>query len=51
MSDLFWIQTVWHSDGIPERSFNKNLILKKSADDKYPVGKELKHYVLVIFYH
>ena len=23
MSGLIWIQTVWHSDGIPERSFKK----------------------------
>ena len=34
---LIWIQTVWHSDGIPERIFGKKLNLKKkkkSADDK-----------------
>ena len=29
MSCLFWIQTVWQSDGIPERFFLKKLILKK----------------------
>ena len=26
MSGLIWIQTVWHSDGIPERFFSKKLI-------------------------
>ena len=26
---LIWVQTVWHSDDIPERIFQKNLILKK----------------------
>ena len=29
MSVLIWIQTVWHSDSIPERFFFKKLILKK----------------------
>ena len=31
---LIWIQFVWHSDGISERSFWKGLFWKKSADDK-----------------
>ena len=42
MADLIWIQTVWHSDGIPERVFFfKKLILKKIADDKkaYKISK------------
>ena len=34
MSGLIWIQTGWHSDGIPERLFQKKMILKKSADGK-----------------
>ena len=37
MLGLIWIQTVWHSDGIPERFFFffwKKFILKKSTDDK-----------------
>ena len=34
MSGLIWIQTVWHSDGIPERIFRKSWFWKKSADDK-----------------
>ena len=29
MLALIWIQTVWHSDGIPRRIFLKKLILKK----------------------
>ena len=28
-SDLIWVQSVWHSEGIPERFFYKKLILKK----------------------
>ena len=48
LSSLIWIQTVWHSDGIPKRFFWKKLILKnKSVEDKknmqnYPACKELK---------
>ena len=30
MSDLIWIQTVWHSDGIPERFFWKSRFFKKN---------------------
>ena len=33
LSVLIWIQTIWHSDIIPEDYFVK-LILKKSADNK-----------------
>ena len=33
-SGLIWIQTVWHSDGIPERIFRKCWFWNKSADDK-----------------
>ena len=33
MSGLIWIQTVWHSDGISERIFQKSWFWKKSADD------------------
>ena len=46
MLDLIWIQTIWHSDGIPEIIF-----AKKSADDKmactiiFPVGEELNDFV------
>ena len=45
MSGLIWIQTVWHSDDIPERIFKKSYD-KKSADDKkawnFPRGQKLK---------
>ena len=34
MSGLIWIQTVWHSDGIPESCFEKVNFKKKSTDDK-----------------
>ena len=27
---LIWIQTVWHSDGVPERIFRKKKMIKKS---------------------
>ena len=41
MSFLIRIQTVWHSDGVPEIIFFK-VILKKTTDrKKYPVGKEI----------
>ena len=32
MSGLIWIQTVWHSDGTPERIFKNVNFEKKSAD-------------------
>ena len=46
MSGLIRIQTVWHSDGIPEIIFRKSWFWKKSADGKkcmnnFPGGKEL----------
>ena len=41
MSGLIWIQTVWHSDGIPERIFQKREFLKNSANDKKHVDKQL----------
>ena len=46
MPSLIWIQAFWHSDGIPERLFQKSWFWKKSADDKKsmknnPGGKEL----------
>ena len=31
---LAWIQTVWYSDGIPERIFRKSWFWTKSADEK-----------------
>ena len=34
VSGWVMIQTVWHSDCVPERFFSKKFILKKSADDK-----------------
>ena len=44
-SGLIWIQTVWHSDGIPERLFLQKLILKIHKQQKsmqnYPACKEL----------
>ena len=52
MLALIWIQTVWHSDGIPETIFQKNLILKKISRRQksvknymYPVGKRLRKQV------
>ena len=39
-------ESFWHSDGIPERIFQKSWFWKKSTEDKksmknYPGGKEL----------
>ena len=34
MAGLIWIQTVKHSDGIPESLFRKQKNFKKSADDR-----------------
>ena len=34
MLGLIWIQSVWHSDCIPERFFRKSRFWKKSADNK-----------------
>ena len=34
LSGLIWIQTVWHSDGVPERIFRRSWFWKKSSDDK-----------------
>ena len=41
MSLLGWIQTIWHSDSVPERIFEilNKLILKKSADHKKKTRK------------
>ena len=39
VSDLIWIQAVSHTDGTPERSFQK-MILEKSADNK-KAGKKI----------
>ena len=48
MSGLIWIQSVCHSDGIPERVFQKSWFWKKSADEKKkrknsPGGNELNN--------
>ena len=50
MSGLIWIQTVWHSDGMPEFfskkvDFEKNQQTTKSME-KSPVGKELYIYCI-----
>ena len=50
MSGLIWSQTIWHSDGIPERIFWKSWLWKKSADVKnvwknYPACKDLTVHV------
>ena len=49
MLGLIWIQTAWHTDGIPQRFFLKKLIFKKSAGNEsiqnYPVGKELSDHI------
>ena len=34
MSGLIRIQTVWHTDGTPESTFFKKLILKKNSDEE-----------------
>ena len=49
MSGMIWIQTVWLSIGIPERIFQKKLILKKISRQQksmknYPGGKVLIKY-------
>ena len=46
MSGLFWIQTVWHSDNIPERIFQKHPFWKKISRrqkrmQNFPIGKVL----------
>ena len=33
MSGLIWIQIVWHSDNVLEKTFEKASYAKKSADD------------------
>ena len=48
MSVLIWIQTLQHSDSIPERLFEKVNFEKKSADNNksmknYRACKELMH--------
>ena len=45
MSGLIWIQMVWHSDGIPERTFWKHWFWKKSADDKKACKNTVKQRV------
>ena len=40
MSDLIWIQTVWHWYSIPERIFGKRWFWKKSADSKKSMKKK-----------
>ena len=55
MSCLIWIQTVWHSDHIPERFFFKKVKFEKTpADDKivgkFPRGaKSFKNMYLTLF--
>ena len=48
MSVLIWVQTVWNSDSVPARIFEKVNILKRSEDNRcvknvknYPACKEL----------
>ena len=45
MSGLIWIQTVWHSDGIPERFFFfklKKIHRQQKNMQIYPECKELR---------
>ena len=42
-SVLIWIQTVWHSDSVPERIFWKRLILKKSQQMTTKAWKITQH--------
>ena len=48
-SSLIWIQSVWHSDGIPDRDFPKKLILKKksAADKKWKNTQNAKKYIYI----
>ena len=45
MSGLIWIQTVWHSDGMSERIFQKvdfeNISKWQNSMKNYPVSKDL----------
>ena len=44
MSGLIWIQTVLHSDGIPERLILKKKISRRQERmQNYEVGKELSN--------
>ena len=48
MSDLIWIQTVWHSDGIPGRfffekvDFKKKIHRRQKSMQNFPACKEIK---------
>ena len=44
MSILLWIQTVWHSGGIPKRNFEKINFEKKQTTKKHE--KNTQHVVL-----
>ena len=55
MSGLICIQTVCHSEGIPERIFRKKqkLILRQKSMQNYPACKELnkKHEHIIYFFN
>ena len=40
---MTWIQTVWHSDGVPERIFGKKLDFEKKNGRQQ---KSMKHYLV-----
>ena len=44
-SGLIWIQTVCHSDGIPERKKSLKKIQTTKSMQTYPACKDLKHFV------
>ena len=48
MSGLIWIQTVWHSEEIPERIFQKKLILKKISRRHKSMNDEVYVYILYL---
>ena len=50
MLGMILIQTVWHSDGIPERIFLKSLILKNNQPITWKIMKNnpVRTYVLYI---
>ena len=43
MSGLIWTQTVWYTDGIPERFFFEKINLKKKSTDDKKACKITQH--------
>ena len=51
MSGLIWIQSVWHSDGIPERIFRKvyfeNNRQRTKKHEKFPRGQRVNFFCMI----